>query len=67
MRLGHLWRPPNFIFANKFAREDSFPNCRWQFSLMTPFWRVMSSTIIETYHEKNRPRGSVLFMEGRMY
>ena len=25
MGLGHLWRPPNFCHANKFAGEDLFP------------------------------------------
>ena len=25
MGLGHVPRPPNFIYANKLVREDSFP------------------------------------------
>lgn len=36
VRLGHLWRPPNFCLASKLAGEDSFPpRHRWG-SLMTP-------------------------------
>ncbi len=30
--LGHVPRPRNFIFENKFSREGFLANCHWQFS-----------------------------------
>lgn len=30
--LGHVPRPRNLVYENKFSREDFLANCHWQFS-----------------------------------
>jgi len=29
---GHVPRPPNYVYENKFSRVSSFPKCHWHFS-----------------------------------
>jgi hypothetical protein len=58
----YLWQARNFVFDNKFSREDFLEDCRWQSSprMLVPETSALSQSYCKLVCNRLRPRLSLV-------